>query len=533
MIRCVDVTEKLRDEAALRQGQKMEAVGQLTGGMAHDFNNILQVIQANLDLMKADVDGNREAIGRLHNAAAAAERGARLTQQLLAFARRQPLAAQPTNVARLVSELAELLRHALDERITLDFAIAEDAWNARIDPGQLENAILNLAINARDALSEGGSVSIEVSNATLDRRYAALHPEVTPGPYVLVAVNDTGTGMPAEIVAMPSTPFSRPRERARATGLGLSMVYGFVHQSNGHIRIDSAIGQGTSVKLYLPRTLDPVPEGAGEPAAALTGSERVLVVEDNDDVRQAVVDMLASWGYRVVAAENPDVAANLLEKDRAFDLLFTDVVMPGAISAVELAEKAQRLQPRIAVLLTSGYARDLISHQDRSDYPMIAKPYRGEELAARVRSVLSGRSPRTPPSPGEVSARPVVIASPGRPKRVLMVEDEVVLRLSTVDMLERLNCEVTAVGSGEQALEVLSRDPSFGLLLTDLGLPGMSGEALAAEVRRRFPALPVVIASGYGRAAKQGDGIQFISKPYSSVDLEQALDHAARTAVDS
>src|SRR5437899_5813656 len=182
VIRCVDVTEKLRDEAALRQGQKMEAVGQLTGGMAHDFNNILQVIQANLDLVRADVGGNAEAVGGLHNAAAAAEHGTRLTQQLLAFARRQPLAPQPTNVARLVSELAELLRHALDERIALEFAITDDAWNAKIDPSQLENAILNLAINARDALPDGGSVRVEVSNPTLHRRYAALHPALPPGP---------------------------------------------------------------------------------------------------------------------------------------------------------------------------------------------------------------------------------------------------------------------------------------------------------------------------------------------------------------
>jgi signal transduction histidine kinase/CheY-like chemotaxis protein len=531
VVRCVDVTEKLRDEAALRQGQKMEAVGQLTGGMAHDFNNILQVIQANLDLMRADVGTNAEAVGRLHSAAAAAERGARLTQQLLAFARRQPLAPQPTNVARLVSELTELLRHALDERISLAFAIADDAWNAKIDPGQLENAILNLAINARDAMPDGGSVRVEVSNATLDRRYAALHPDVTPGPYVLVAVSDTGTGMPAEVVAQAFDPFFTTKGEGKGTGLGLSMVYGFVHQSNGHIRIDSAIGQGTSVKLYLPRTFDPVAEDAGEPAALLTGSERVLVVEDNDDVRRAVVDMLSGWGYRVVAAENPDVAADLLEKDRSFDLLFTDVVMPGATSAVELAEMAQRLRPGIAVLLTSGYARDLISRQDRRDYPMIAKPYRGEELAAKLRAVLAARRPRlpSPADPPEAVASPV----PERPRRVLVVEDEVVLRMSTVDMLERLDCSVAAVGTGEQALELLSKGQSFDLLLTDLGLPGISGEALAAEVHRQFPALPVVIASGYGRVGGHGEGIQFISKPYSSVDLEQALDQAARAAAAS
>ena len=531
VIRCVDVTEKLRDETALRQGQKMESVGQLTGGMAHDFNNILQVIQANLDLMRADVGTNGEAIARLHSASAAAERGARLTQQLLAFARRQPLAPQPTDVGRLVSELAELLRHALDERIALDFAIADDAWNAKIDPGQLENAILNLAINARDAMPDGGTLRVEVSNATLDRRYAALHPEVTPGLYVLVDVRDTGTGMPAEVVSHAFDPFFTTKGEGKGTGLGLSMVYGFVHQSNGHIRIDSAIGQGTSVKLYLPRTLDPVPQGATERGLPLSGSERVLVVEDNDDVRRVVVEMLSGWGYQVVAAENPDVAASLLERDRSFDLLFTDVVMPGTTSAVELAEKAQRLRPGIAVLLTSGYARDLISRQDRRDYPLIAKPYRGEELAAKIRTVLASR--RVGPAQPAAGPAAAAAAPTGRPRRVLVVEDEVVLRLSTVDMLERLDCSVIAVGTGEEALELLSMDRSFDLLLTDLGLPGIDGETLASEVHLKFPALPVVIASGYGRVGGHGDGIQFISKPYSSVDLEQALDLARRAPATS
>ena len=458
VVRCVDITEKLRDEMALRQGQKMEATGQLTGGMAHDFNNILQVIQANLDLVKSAVPNDRAALARLSAAGAAADRGARLTQQLLAFARRQPLAPQPTNVARLVRDLADLLRHSLGERITIELDIAAEPWNAKIDPGQLENAILNLAINARDAMPEGGTVTVEVSNATLDRRYAALHPDVTPGPYVLVAVNDTGTGMPPEVAAQAFDPFFTTKRDGKGTGLGLSMVYGFVRQSNGHIRIDSAIGQGTSVKLYLPRTMDPVLDLSTDSAGGQSGSERVLVVEDNDEVRRAVEALLSGWGYRVVAAENPDVAAAILEKDAAFDLLFTDVVMPGSMSAIELAAMAQRLRPGIAVLLTSGYARELIPAEDRPDYPLIAKPYRGEELMARLRGVLAARRPPPPPP---AQARPAEAAPPaeatGRPRRVLLVEDEVVLRMSTTDMLEQLGCFVSGVGSGEQALELLTR----------------------------------------------------------------------------
>jgi CheY-like chemotaxis protein len=280
--------------------------------------------------------------------------------------------------------------------------------------------------------------------------------------------------------------------------------------------------------------LDPVAETPAESSHPPAGSERVLVVEDNDEVRHAVVDMLAGWGYRVVAAENPDVAAAILERDAGFDLLFTDVVMPGSMSAIELAALAQRRRPEIAVLLTSGYARDLIPMEDRPDYPMIAKPYRGEELMARLRSVLSARRP--PPPPLEPPKPPETLkkeAASGRPRRVLLVEDEVVLRMSTADMLEQLGCFVAGVGSGEQALELLARGGSFDLLLTDLGLPGISGEELAARVRGQFPKLPVVIASGYGRSGVQGEGLQFISKPYSSVDLQQALDHAGRTAAPS
>ena len=528
VIRCVDVTEKLRDESALRQGQKMEAVGQLTGGMAHDFNNILQVIQANLDLMKASVEDSAEALGRLHSASAAADRGARLTRQLLAFARRQPLAPQPTSVARLAGDMGELLRHALGERVQLEFAVADNAWNARIDPSQLENAILNLALNARDAMPDGGTVRIEVANATLDRRYAALYPEVAPGAYVLVAVGDTGTGMPADVVAQAFDPFFTTKNEGRGTGLGLSMVYGFVRQSSGHIRIDSAIGQGTSVKLYLPRTLDPVAENPAEGAQPTSGNERILVVEDSEEVRHAVVDMLQGWGYRVVAVGNPDDAAALLERDSAFDLLFTDVVMPGTMSAVELAAFARQRRPSLGVLLTSGYARDLIPKHDGPDYPLIAKPYRSDDLAMRVRAVLAARHrPAVAAAPASpATATPATTRD--HPRRVLFVEDEVVLRMSTVDMLERLGCLVTAVGSGEQALELLDKGGRFDLLLTDLGLPGMSGEELASEVEVRFAGLPVVIASGYGKSNSQAANLQFIGKPYSSIDLQQALDQVAK-----
>jgi CheY-like chemotaxis protein len=453
-----------------------------------------------------------------------------LTQQLLAFARRQPLEPQPTAVGKLVSGLEILLRQALGERVVPEFVVAQDTWNARIDPGQLENAILNLAINARDAMPDGGSVRVEVSNATLDRRYAQLHPDVTPGSYVLIDVSDTGIGMPSDVVSQAFDPFFTTKQDGKGTGLGLSMVYGFVRQSNGHIRIDSAMGQGTSVKLYLPRTLDPVAEPEDTPSGATTGSEHILVVEDNDDVRRAVVDMLSGWGYRVAAAENPDAAVSILEKDSGFDLLFTDVVMPGTVSVADLITMVQRLRPRMAILLTSGYARDLIPDEFRDVLPMIAKPYKSDDLSARIRSTLSARRRAVPAAPSDAASAVASSRPTGRPRRILLVEDEVVLRMSTTDMLERLDCFVSGVGSGEQALELLGRGASYDLLVTDLGLPGMSGEELAAEVRAKYPGLPVIIASGYGRAAGQAEGVHFISKPYSSIDLQQALDHAARAA---
>jgi PAS domain S-box-containing protein len=530
VIRCVDITDKLRVEAELRQGQKMEATGQLTGGMAHDFNNILQVVQANLELVRSDVAENSATMGRVKSALAAAQRGGRLIQQLLAFARRQPLTPRATNVARLVNDMADLLRHSLGERVNVEFEVAPDAWSAKIDPGQLENAILNLAINARDAMPEGGTVRIEVANITLDRGYAMLHPEVTPGGYVLIGVSDNGTGMPPDVIARAFDPFFTTKRYGKGTGLGLSMVYGFVRQSGGHVRIDSGIGQGTSVQLYLPRTLEQVSNLAVPASAVSLGSERILVVEDNDDVRQAVVQMLEGLGYRVTSTESPDAALALLEKDSAYDLLFTDVVMPGSLSAMELAAEARRRRPGIAVLLTSGYARGSIPEAaDASEgYPLIAKPYGEEDLATKLRTALATAHGAAKASSAEAE-QPARAQSMASAQHVLLVEDEVLVRMSTADMLGRLGCIVETAASGEQALKLLADRGPFDLMITDLGLPGMSGEELAAIVRDKFPTLHVVIASGYRRTRGEGTKNTFIAKPYSYVDLEQLLDQILRT----
>ena len=533
VIRCVDITDKLRVESELRQGQKMEATGQLTGGMAHDFNNILQVVQANLELVRGDIAENSDAMDRIRSALAAAQRGGRLTQQLLAFARRQPLAPRATNVAHLVHEMADLLRHSLGERVNVQFEVASDAWGAKIDPGQLENAILNLAINARDAMPEGGTVRIEVGNATLDRGYAMLHPEVTPGAYVLIGVRDNGTGMPPDVIARAFDPFFTTKRYGKGTGLGLSMVYGFVRQSGGHVRIDSGIGQGTSVQLYLPRTLEQVSDLPAPGSAVSLGSERVLVVEDNDDVRLAVVQLLERLGYRVTSAESPDAALAMLEKDPAYDLLFTDVVMPGTLSALDLAKEARQRHAGIAVLLTSGYARGAIPEagDEGAGYPLIAKPYGEEDLATKLRTVLAAAQRAGGTSSNEAEREPARTRPSAATQRVLLVEDEVLVRMSTADMLGRLGCAVETAASGEQALKLLEGRGPFDLMITDLGLPEMSGEELAAIVREKFHTLHVVIASGYRQTRGEGPENTFIAKPYSYVDLEQVLAQIKRIEV--
>ena len=534
VFRCVDITDSLRAELALRQGQKMEAVGQLTGGMAHDFNNILQVVQTNLDLLREDLRGNTRGEGHLQSAVAASQRGARLTQQLLAFARRQPLAPLPIDVVRLVRDMAELLRHSLGERITVEFDLADTISNIKVDPGQLENAILNLALNARDAMPDGGNLRIDVANATLDSNYVLVHPDVVAGDYVLISVTDTGSGMTSEVASRAFDPFFTTKRDGKGTGLGLSMVYGFVQQSGGHVRIDSQPGQGTSVRLYLPRTSEPLVRHFDVEASARSGSERVLVVEDNDEVRSAVAAMLDDLGYSVTAVDGPAAALALLRAGTPFELLFTDVVMPGNMTGVELARTALQEQPQLAVLLTSGYAMDAMTGNRSEAFPIIDKPYRQEDVATKIRAVLAEARARgrTGRPTAESPQKPAPQEKPRATTHVLLVEDETLVRMSTSDMLQRLGCRVEAVASGEQALDVLVRKGPFDMLIADLGLPGMSGEELAAEVQTKYPQLRIVIASGYRATAGgtlTGD-IQFIGKPYSYDDLRQVVEGATSDA---
>jgi PAS domain S-box-containing protein len=389
-----DITDRVRAEERLREAQRMEAIGQLTGGVAHDFNNLLQVIRGNLELLQSRVEGDERAMGRLKSALFGADRAAQLTRQLLAFARRQPLAPQVVNLSRLISDMADLLRRTLGEAIEVETVVAGGLWNTIADPAQVESALLNLALNARDAMPHGGRLTIEITNAVLDGAYArSVGGEVAPGQYVLLAVSDTGEGMSEATKARVFEPFFTTKGDGKGTGLGLSMVYGFVKQSNGHIQVYSELGHGTTVKIYLPRSRQLETAAAAPPADRGRGPESrtILVVEDDAAVRAATVATLDELGYRALEAPDAQSALDLVESGAPFDLVFTDVVMPGPLKTRDFARRLRVLRPAAPILFTSGYADNAIVHQGRLDegVNLISKPYAKADLAQRLSQLLA------------------------------------------------------------------------------------------------------------------------------------------------
>jgi PAS domain S-box-containing protein len=393
-----DLTEKQAAEAQFRQAQKMEAVGQLTGGVAHDFNNILTVITGTIGILAEGVADRPElaAIARMIDEAA--ERGGQLTKHLLAFARKQPLRPREIDVNNLVLETVKLLRPTLGQQIQIAPLLAEDAWAALVDPNQLTTALLNLALNARDAMPNGGSLAIETKNVYLDQAYADMHVEVTAGSYVMIAVSDTGSGIAPEDIERVFDPFFTTKEVGKGTGLGLSMVYGLVKQSNGHIKIYSEQGHGTNVKLYLPRAsgLDQVADEMLSLSPVQGGHEAVLVVEDDALVRKYVVTQIDSLGYTTLEACNAAEALRLIGGDAAIDLLFTDVIMPGSMNGRQLVDAALKQRPSLKTLFTSGYTENAIVHHGRLDSGvlLLVKPYRKLELAKMIRMALdNGHAP--------------------------------------------------------------------------------------------------------------------------------------------
>ncbi|TFI58633.1 response regulator [Sphingomonas parva] len=531
-----ETAERQQAEAALRQAQKIEALGKLTGGVAHDFNNLLQVISGNLQLLSREVAGNARAETRVQNALAGVSRGAKLASQLLAFGRRQPLEPKVVNLGRLLNNMDDLLRRALGEDIEIETVIAAGLWNTLVDPGQIENAVLNLAINARDAMDGGGRLTIEASNATLDGDYAGRHDDVQPGQYVMIAVTDTGSGIPEDILEQVFEPFFSTKPEGKGTGLGLSMVHGLVKQSGGHIKIYSEVGEGTTIKLYLPRALreeDLIADISKAPVRG--GTETILVVEDDEEVRETAVALLTELGYRVLKARDAQSALSVVESGVPIDLLFTDVVMPGPLRSPELARKAKERLPHIAVLFTSGYTENAIVHHGRLDpgVELLSKPYSREALARKVRHVLGNEAQHRVAEAQQqapAGAEPAPAAMPAAAAGALtiaLVEDDSLIRESTGSLLEGLGHRVLASADAEAAMQALAASP-VDVLIADVSLPGVSGVALARQAVARWPGLKVIFASG-DETSYADAGIEDavgLAKPYTPDGLAAALERA-------
>lgn len=526
-----EMDERLRAESQLRQAQKMEAVGQLTGGIAHDFNNLLTIIIGNIEAAERRVPSDpndtrtqeikTEEIRRfLDYGRQGALRAAVLTQRLLAFSRRQPLDPRPTDANRLVTGMSHMLRSALGERVMVETVLAGGLWRTEIDHNQLENAILNLAVNARDAMIEGGKLTIETANAYLDEAYCGAHEDLSPGQYVAIFVTDTGMGMSEDVRARAFEPFFTTKGPKDGTGLGLSQVYGFVKQSGGHVMIYSERGEGTTVKLYLPRLEDGA--AAAEPAPARADTETrtapatVLMVEDDDQLRALGAASLREAGHTVIEAADASAALDAVSRGARPDLLFTDVRLGDGMDGRGLADAMKRRMPRARVLFTTAYARNAVVHQGRLDPGMklLTKPYSQSDMVAKVNGMLD---------------------EPALRGAVLLVEDEPFVAMVASQILEDQGFKVTIASHGEAALAHaraartdIGRD-ALVLAIVDIGLPDMRGDEVVRRLGEIAPDLPVIVASGYATQDLTGlfgdrSDVGVISKPYDGATLVAALE---------
>ena len=513
-----DLTERRAADERARQAQKMEGIGHLTGGVAHDFNNLLTIIIGNLETLQRNLNAAAGLdVDRFKRSADNAMRGARraesLTQRLLAFSRQQPLDPKPVDLGRLVTGMSDLLRRTIGEQVTIETVLGGGLWRAHADPNQLELAILNLAVNARDAMPSGGKLTLETANIHLDEKYAATQAEVLPGQYVMLAVTDNGSGMSPEVRAKAFDPFFTTKDVGHGTGLGLSQVYGFVKQSRGHVKIYSEVGEGTTIKLYLPRVHSMTELEDSEPhkpVARGSGSETILVVEDDDDVRNYSCETLRDLGYTVLEAENGRAGLNKLQSHPEIRLLFTDVGLPGGMNGSQLAEQAQHRRPDLKVLFTTGYAQNAIVHDGRLDpgVELITKPFTQAALAAKLRDILDA------------------VRSPGR---ILLVEDEALIQMLATEYLEDAGFTVNTAGSATEAMNKLGlMHGGVDAVILDIGLPDRKGDALLREIRAVHPSLPIVLATGHStadlhNAFKGEQKIAFVTKPYVASDLLGAL----------
>jgi PAS domain S-box-containing protein len=512
-----DLTERRAADERARQAQKMEGIGQLTGGVAHDFNNLLTIIIGNLETLQRNLDATPLSVERLKRSADNAMRGSRraesLTQRLLAFSRQTPLAPKPVDIGRLVGGLSDLLRRTLGEQVAVETVLGGGLWRANVDPNQLEVAIINLAVNARDAMAEGGKLTLETANVYLDESYAASQVEVAPGQYVMIAVTDSGSGMTPDVMSKAFDPFFTTKDVGHGTGLGLSQVYGFAKQSGGHVKIYSEVDEGTTVKLYFPRVHAAISHDESEVAPVVargSANETILVVEDDTDVRSYGCDMLRELGYNVLEAKDGQAGLKLLEFHPHIKILFTDVGLPGGMNGRQLADEARRRRPHLRVLFTTGYARNAIVHDGRLDpgVQLITKPYSQAALSTKLRDMLD--------------------SSEG-PRRILLVEDEPLIQMLATDFLEEVGFKVDTAGTAREALNKLALvSDGFAAVIVDIGLPDRSGQELVREIRSMHASLPIIVATGKGakdvrEIFQSAKHIVFVGKPYRAEDLYDAL----------
>lgn len=526
------IEERKRAEEQLLQSQKMEAIGQLTGGIAHDFNNLLQVIGGSLELLARDIGDNPRAKQRLENAMGGVARGAKLASHLLSFGRQQPLQPKSSNVGRLLKGMNEMLARSLGETVEVETIADEAIWTCLIDSAQVENAVLNLAINARDAMNGHGKLTIEAGNAILDARYASAHADLTPGEYVMLAVTDTGAGMPPEVLEKAFDPFFTTKEPGSGTGLGLSMVYGLVKQSGGHINIYSEVGVGTTVRIYLPRTRTAEDTDFEAPFSHFphqtASAETILVVEDDAIVRTTAVETLREFGFTVLEAVNAERALAIIESGAKVDLLFTDVVMPGTLRSPELARRAQAILPDIGVLFTSGYTENAIVHSGRLDdgVELLSKPYTNDQLFQKIGRVMAKIRKSSVAVQPEIETQPETEIPNDGPLRVLIVEDEILIRMNLAEMLYEVGADVKEAGNLSEAQAAFAGG-DFDIVITDISLPDGSAENWVTELVAGGH-LGVIISSGHpaeGDLAEQiaAKSVGVLAKPYELSDVERCL----------
>jgi signal transduction histidine kinase/CheY-like chemotaxis protein len=516
-----DISARKATEERLRHSAKMEAVGLLTAGIAHDFNNLLTVVLGNLESAQRRFTIPDPALLRaLENATRGARQAAKLTEKLLAFARRKPLEPRVLDVNLLVAGMSDLLQRTLGEQIVVTTKLVEDLWSVDIDPTELEAAILNLAVNARDAMPSGGQLVIETANVELDSAHATASADVASGPYILVSVTDTGMGMTTDVLQQVFEPFFTTKTGGRGTGLGLSQVYGFVKQSGGHVKLCSEPGIGTSAKLYLPKALDseaptwtpfPEPQTPSDVPRAMLG-ETILVVEDEDDVRNYTVSGLRELGYQVFEAINADSALEILGRERDICLLFTDLGLPGGMDGRALAARARTIRPSLRILITTAYAASTLVHEGRLDaeVELLSKPFSYSALATRIRELLDREDEE-------------------REMRILVVEDELLVQMLITDVLTDAGCiSLEAASAAEGLAKFQTEHGKLTGAIIDLGLPDRRGDELIADIRATRPDLPIVLATGNAddnlrRQFAQDDRLIILSKPFRPDSLSAAL----------